>query len=33
VGIKKIRYAAGYGLLVDFSGVIAAIGIAYLFYA
>ncbi len=33
VGIKKIRYAAGYGLLADFAGVLAAIGIAYLFYA
>ena len=33
VGIKKTRYAVGYGLLADFSGVLAAIAIAYLFYS
>lgn len=33
VGIKNIRYAAGYGLIVDLVGVIAAIFIAYLFFS
>lgn len=32
VNIKKIRYAAGVGLLADLAGIIAAIFIAYLFY-
>jgi spore maturation protein SpmA len=32
VGIKKTRYAVGYGLLADLAGVIAAIGVAYLFF-
>jgi len=33
VGIKKTRYAVGAGLLADLAGVIAAILIAYLFFA
>lgn len=33
VGIKNVRYAAGYGLLVDLVGVIAAIFVAYLFFS
>lgn len=32
VGIKKTRYAAGYGLLADFAGIIAAIFVAYIFF-
>jgi spore maturation protein SpmA len=32
VGIRKTRYAIGYGLLADFAGVIAAIFVAYLFF-
>jgi spore maturation protein SpmA len=32
VGIKRTRYAITYGLLADFSGVVAAIFIAYLFF-
>ena len=32
VGIKKTRYAIGYGLLADFAGVVAAILVAYLFF-
>lgn len=33
VGIKNTRYALGAGLLADFSGIIAAIIISYMFYA
>ncbi len=33
VGIKNVRYAVWAGLLADFLGVIAAIGIAYIFFA
>jgi spore maturation protein SpmB len=33
VGIKKTRYALGAGLVADFAGIIAAIFVAYLFYA
>ena len=32
VGIRKTRYAVGYGLLADLVGVIAAIFVAYLFF-
>jgi len=32
VKIAKIRYAIGYGLLAEFSGVVAAVAIAYLFF-
>lgn len=32
VGIKRTRYAITYGLLADFSGVVAAIFVAYLFF-
>jgi len=32
VGIRKTRYAITYGLLADFSGVVAAIFVAYLFF-
>lgn len=32
VGIKKTRYAITYGLLADLAAVIAAIGVAYLFF-
>lgn len=32
VGIKRTRYAITYGLLADFSGVVAAVFIAYLFF-
>ena len=32
VGIKRTRYAIGYGLLADFAGVVAAILVAYLFF-
>jgi len=32
VGIAKIRYAITFGLLAEFSGVLAAIGVAYLFF-
>jgi spore maturation protein SpmB len=32
VGIKKIRYAVWAGLMADFIGVIAAIGIGYIFF-
>ncbi len=33
VGIKKTRYALGCGLLADFAGIVAAILMAYLFFA
>lgn len=33
VGIRKTRYAIGYGLLADLAGVIGAIFVAYLFFA
>ena len=32
VGIKRTRYAIGYGLLADFAGIVAAIFVAYLFF-
>lgn len=32
VGINKTRYAITYGLIAEFSGVLAAIGVAYLFF-
>jgi len=32
VGIRKTRYAIGYGLIADLAGVIAAIFVAYLFF-
>lgn len=32
VGIKRTRYAIGYGLIADLAGVIAAIFLAYLFF-
>jgi spore maturation protein SpmB len=32
VGIKNSRYAAGYGLLADAAGILAAIGFTYLFF-
>jgi spore maturation protein SpmB len=32
VGITRTRYAIGYGLIADFAGVIAAIGIAYVMF-
>lgn len=32
VGIKRVRYAIGYGLLTDLAGVLASIGVAYLFF-
>lgn len=32
VGIRKTRYAVGYGLLADLVGIIAAIFVAYLFF-
>jgi spore maturation protein SpmA len=32
VGITRTRYAVGYGLLADFAAVVAAIGVAYLFF-
>lgn len=32
VGITKTRYAVGYGLLADFAAIVAAIGVAYLFF-
>jgi len=32
VGVVKTRYAITYGLLADFAGVAAAIGVAYLFF-
>jgi spore maturation protein SpmA len=32
VGIKKVRYAIWAGMIADFLGVLAAIGIAYIFY-
>lgn len=32
VGIKKTRYSAGYGLLADLAGIIAAIFVAYVFF-
>ena len=32
VGVSKTRYAAGYALLADITGAIAAIAIAYLFF-
>ncbi len=32
VGIKKTRYAAGYGLLADLAGILAAIFVAYIFF-
>lgn len=33
VGVKRFRYAAAYGLLADFVGIIAAIAIGYIFFA
>lgn len=33
VGVKKTRYAVGCGLIADFAGIIAAILMAYLFFA
>jgi spore maturation protein SpmB len=32
VGIKRARYAVGYGLLTDLGGVLASVWIAYLFF-
>jgi spore maturation protein SpmA len=32
VGIARTRYAIGYGLIADFAGVLAAIGIAYVMF-
>jgi spore maturation protein SpmB len=32
VGVSRTRYAITYGLLAEFSGVAAAIGVAYLFF-
>ncbi len=32
VGIRNTRYAAGYGLLADIAGIVAAIVIAYIFF-
>ena len=32
VGIRNTRYAAGYGLLADFTGIVAAIVVAYIFF-
>jgi spore maturation protein SpmB len=32
VGIKRARYAVGYGLLADLAGVIASVWIAYVFF-
>lgn len=32
VGIAKVRYAITYGLIAEFSGVIAAVWVAYLFF-
>ncbi len=32
VGIAKIRYAITYGLIAEFSGVVAAVWVAYLFF-
>lgn len=32
VGINKIRYAIGYGLIAEFCGVVAAVFVAYLFF-
>jgi len=32
VGIKNTRYAITCGLIADFAGIVAAIGIAYLFF-
>jgi spore maturation protein SpmB len=32
VGIVRTRYAVHFGLLADFAGVAAAIGVAYLFF-
>ena len=32
VGIRNTRYAAGYGLLADFAGIVAAIVVAYIFF-
>ena len=32
VGIKKTRYSAGYGLLADLAGIIAAIFVVYIFF-
>lgn len=33
VGIKRVRHAVACGLIADFAGVVAAIGVAYLFFA
>lgn len=33
VGVMKTRYAAGYALLADITGAIAAVFIAYLFWS
>jgi spore maturation protein SpmB len=32
VGIKRARYAIGYGLLTDFAGVVASVWVGYLFF-
>jgi spore maturation protein SpmB len=32
VGIKRARYAIGYGLLADLAGVVASVWVAYLFF-
>ena len=32
VGIRNTRYAAGYGLLADLAGIIAAIAVSYVFF-
>ena len=32
VGIRNTRYAAGYGLLADLAGIVAAIAVSYLFF-
>lgn len=32
VGIRRARYAIGYGLIADLAGVLASVGVAYLFF-
>jgi spore maturation protein SpmB len=32
VGIRKTRYAISCGLIADFAGIVAAIGVAYMFF-
>jgi len=32
VGVKRFRYAAGYGLMADFIGIVSAIIVAYIFF-